>query len=317
MALFDVQTIGLHAGNRVSHSPQDSDSEWSVPDWRAFGIATHRHFFEVTSTNDVARDLSTALPDDRFPLLITCVHQTKGRGRHGRQWSHSSGGLACSIAVRLGATSDAALFRSAQDQHRLSIWTAVCLHETAQYYLPRHSCRIKWPNDLMIDDRKNAGILIEPVPGRPLSMVVGIGVNINNVPMAVDGTASDDRFSWTESAESFSVPEVLAEFLRRWLAPQTEWPPAIETLHAQFAAADWLHGKRLEVLATGFWKVLPNGELQAGSSEPAPGALSSDGSISHYTGEYVGLDPRGYLKLRTDAGELWVFPSVERVRTLP
>lgn len=301
--------------------------DWTAVDWRSLGIATHQHFPEITSTNDVARSTTGAMPREAFPLLITCERQTQGHGRNGRQWWHREGGLACSIVLPLPAPERNHPAGLSNAAGRLAIWTAICLQETAAHFLPDQLCRIKWPNDLMIADRKNAGILIESVPTVPRHpshsansseqfrnpsslVVVGIGVNINNrsVSSELPGT---DWFSWAETNRTFAVPTVLADFLARWLPRMESWPPPMSLLQPRFAAVDWLHGKRLEVLATGAWQILPNGDvaianMDQGQKEPQT-----------FLGSYAGIDPHGFLRLCVDNGELRIFPSVHRVHALP
>jgi biotin-[acetyl-CoA-carboxylase] ligase BirA-like protein len=283
---------------------------WAAIDWSAMGVAAHRHYSEVTSTNDVARELACTLPGDSFPLLVTCDQQTNGRGRHGRQWSHSAGSLACSIVVQLPTPDNQHSFNLSNDQQRLAIWTAVCLQETATHYLPNQRCQIKWPNDMMIADRKNAGILIEPVPGQPRLAVVGIGININNLLDPSPALAPLDRFSWAETQQRFAVPEVLANFLNRWFLPAEAWPPPMSNLHLRFQAVDWLRGKRLEVQAMGAWNVTSNGELCVATSSPQVELPQ------RFTGFYAGITSHGFLRLIDQDGTELVFPSVERVHTL-
>lgn len=313
------------ASDRVND--HGSSVEWSTVNWNALGIATHQHFLEVTSTNDVARETAGSLTEDSFPLLITCERQTRGRGRNGRQWWHGQGGLACSIVLPLPSQVDEDPLAPRHAPQRLAIWTAVCLQETAARFLTNQVCQIKWPNDLMIADRKNAGILIEPVPldGRTPSIasnlnrdalgparlvVVGIGVNINNTDVENSEFASTDWFSWSETRQRFAVPRVLADFLARWLPRSPDWPPPMSLLQSRFVAVDWLRGKRLEIQAMGAWTVLPNGDLRVADLDQ-----QTDLPVTLF-GNYAGIDERGFLRLRSDNGDLWVFPSVQRVHAL-
>lgn len=284
---------------------------WLAVDWRALGIATHRHLSEVKSTNDEGRETAAqSNSTDEFPLLITCDRQTSGRGRSGRSWWQGDGGLAFSIVTScrsLGLPADPNLN---QLTSQISIWTAICLQETAASYLPLQTCRIKWPNDLMIDNRKNAGILIESVPGRPSLAVVGIGVNINNPVNNAEALANVEAFSWTESGRHFELPVVLGEFLRRWLLDASATHPTMPELLRRFHQVDWLRDRDIEVEATGAWKTSLNGNLEVvASSQPdsAPGV---------YRGKYMGLTANGFLRL-TDINQIeWIFPSAERVRVL-
>lgn len=116
------------------------------------------HLRTVDSTNQRARELAAG--GAPHGALVTAAVQTAGRGRQGRAWVAPAGrALAMSLILR--------------DWPRLlplAAGVAVAEEAGAQ-------ARIKWPNDVMLDGRKVAGILVE---GRPQEgwMVLGIGVNV-------------------------------------------------------------------------------------------------------------------------------------------
>ncbi|MBL8888608.1 MAG: biotin--[acetyl-CoA-carboxylase] ligase [Planctomycetaceae bacterium] len=279
-------------------------------DWRALGIVRHLHFSEVASTNDEGRQ-AAVLPSysEDFPLLITCDRQTSGRGRSGRSWWQGEGGLAFSIVTSGRLFGLPATANLNQLTSQLSIWTAICLQGTAASYLPLQACRVKWPNDLMIDNRKNAGILIEAVPGKTSLAVVGIGVNINNPVHSAAVLANVEAFSWSETGGRFDLPFVVSEFLRRWL-PVANAPPTMPELIRRYREVDWLHDRSIEVHANGAWRSTPNGQVEVvANSEPTE-------SPSIYQGKYSGLTADGFLQLTDVKGVAWVFPSAERVRAL-
>lgn len=284
---------------------------WLAVDWRALGIARHRHLPDVKSTNDEGRETAAQSNSaDELPLLITCDRQTSGRGRSGRSWWQGDGGLAFTIVTSSRPFGLPANANLNQLTSQLSIWTAICLQETAAGYLPSQTCRIKWPNDLMIDNRKNAGILIEPIPGHPTLAVVGIGVNINNPVNNAEALANVEAYSWTESGRQFELPLVLEEFLRRWLPVSTAALPTMPELLRRYHQVDWLHDRNIEVEATGVWKSSANGQLEAVA---APHLSEVPGL---YKGKYTGLTASGFLRL-TDVNRVeWIFPSAERVRAL-
>jgi BirA family biotin operon repressor/biotin-[acetyl-CoA-carboxylase] ligase len=117
----------------------------------------HRHLRETTSTNELARALATN--DAPHGTLITTEHQTAGRGRQGRTWTAPPrSSLLLSLVLR---EADPLL------PLRAGLAVADLAGETA---------RVKWPNDVLLDGRKVAGILVE---GRPQEgwTVLGIGVN--------------------------------------------------------------------------------------------------------------------------------------------
>jgi BirA family biotin operon repressor/biotin-[acetyl-CoA-carboxylase] ligase len=134
------------------------------------------HFDATDSTNLQARALAEAHPGE--PLLVTAAVQTAGRGRQGRCWQSPLGGAWLSVVwpgPRTAGAATAGIALAAAVAAR----RAVCrvAHETA----PR--LRIKWPNDLLLDDCKIAGILCEHAPlagaGAGGVLIVGVGVNVD------------------------------------------------------------------------------------------------------------------------------------------
>src|SRR5262249_47085632 len=130
----------------------------------------------VGSTN--AEALARARAGERGALWITARRQTAGRGRRGRVWVSEPGNLYASLLL-----SDPAPPQRAAE---LSLVAALALHdalaERAAILGPR--LKLKWPNDVLCDGAKLAGILVEgeSVPGRALVAVIGIGVNCAHHP---------------------------------------------------------------------------------------------------------------------------------------
>jgi BirA family transcriptional regulator, biotin operon repressor / biotin---[acetyl-CoA-carboxylase] ligase len=131
------------------------------------------HLRTTTSTNDRARELAQA--GATHGTLVTASEQSAGRGRQGRTWSAPAGqALLMSLVL-----------------HRppllLPLAAGVAVAEAAG-----PSARVKWPNDVLIEDRKVAGILAESRP--PAGWVVlGIGVNVavrlDDLPPELHATA--------------------------------------------------------------------------------------------------------------------------------
>jgi BirA family biotin operon repressor/biotin-[acetyl-CoA-carboxylase] ligase len=126
----------------------------------------------VESTNDTALTLVRGIAEDG--TVVRAEAQTKGRGQHGRRWHSPKGsGLYFSVILRPPIIPE--------QTHRITIITAVAVAKAIVRYteLP---ARIKWPNDISIDNRKVCGILTESESGRYYikHAVVGIGVNVNH-----------------------------------------------------------------------------------------------------------------------------------------
>jgi BirA family transcriptional regulator, biotin operon repressor / biotin---[acetyl-CoA-carboxylase] ligase len=135
----------------------------------AFG-QPHRHFRLTDSTNARARELVEA--GAPHGTVVTAAEQTAGRGRQGRVWTAPAGkGLLYS-----------AILRPLDERHLLlplSVPLAVC--EAAEALRPGIECAVKWPNDVWLDERKLAGILIEAKPQDGWA-VIGVGLNLSIAP---------------------------------------------------------------------------------------------------------------------------------------
>jgi BirA family transcriptional regulator, biotin operon repressor / biotin---[acetyl-CoA-carboxylase] ligase len=135
----------------------------------SFG-APHRHYRRTDSTNARARELVEAGAPGG--TVVTAAEQTAGRGRQGRTWTAPAG----------KALLYSAILRPLDARHLLlplSVPIAVC--EAAEELAPGTECAIKWPNDIWIDGRKLAGVLIEAKPQDGWA-VIGIGLNLTIEP---------------------------------------------------------------------------------------------------------------------------------------
>jgi BirA family transcriptional regulator, biotin operon repressor / biotin---[acetyl-CoA-carboxylase] ligase len=121
------------------------------------------HLRKTASTNAFARELvGSGAPHG---TLVSATEQQEGRGRQGRSWAGAAGrSLLCSWVVR-------------DPPPLLSLAAGVAVAETVDAVLAGIQAQIKWPNDVLLDGRKVAGILVE---GRPQERwaVLGIGMNV-------------------------------------------------------------------------------------------------------------------------------------------
>ncbi|MCZ6763766.1 MAG: biotin--[acetyl-CoA-carboxylase] ligase [Alphaproteobacteria bacterium] len=138
--------------------------------------ATYRlHAFEqLSSTNEEAKRL--AAEGEAEGAVVWALHQTAGRGRQGRVWHSPVGGLYLSILVRPGAD----LYRAQQ----LSFVAGLALLDTAAAAMPGSAqhLSLKWPNDILLDAKKLAGILLESAAGAVPWLIVGLGLNVEAAP---------------------------------------------------------------------------------------------------------------------------------------
>lgn len=132
----------------------------------------------VSSTNTWAIN---AFKENRLEpsSLVTAQQQTDGRGQPGNSWIAPSGSLAFSILL------------PTQPSGLLALAMANSAAKAIAEIVGEDRLTIKWPNDLMVDERKLGGLLIEHVVGTPSAKratVVGLGLNLNNQPPSIDGS---------------------------------------------------------------------------------------------------------------------------------
>jgi BirA family biotin operon repressor/biotin-[acetyl-CoA-carboxylase] ligase len=126
----------------------------------------HRHYRRTDSTNERAKDL--AMSGAPGGLVVTASEQSSGRGRRGNPWFAPPG--SCLLYSALLRPFDA----EAAPLLPLAVPIAVC--EAAEAVAPVR-CQVKWPNDVWIEERKVAGVLVEARPDESWA-VVGVGLNI-------------------------------------------------------------------------------------------------------------------------------------------
>jgi len=128
------------------------------------------HFTEVTSTNDVAKEL--AIKGVKEGTIVIAETQSRGRGRQGRKWVSPEGGIWFSIILRPKV--------DPEDIFKLTLMAAAV---TAKIISDMFKLRaeVKWPNDIIIDGKKVCGVLTEMgTKGHMVDFVViGVGINAN------------------------------------------------------------------------------------------------------------------------------------------
>ncbi len=170
------------------------------------GFRLHR-FDTVGSTNDEAKALARA---GAAPgTLVWATEQTAGRGRRGRAWLSPPGNLYLSLVLR----PDGAPSRAAQ----LGFVAALGLGDALAPLLgPALPLSYKWPNDLLVNGKKLAGILLESetsAAGGVDFVVIGIGVNIRSMPDDVEFPATSLA---AEGVAGVTPPLLLAAFARHF-----------------------------------------------------------------------------------------------------
>jgi len=133
------------------------------------------HIEETSSTNDYARELAQ---DVQESFLVYSDIQTKGRGKAGRSWFSSKNNLAFSLVLKEKI--------APSKLHQFVFLSAVAMAEILEELGANIS--LKWPNDILINDKKVAGILVESIIANKEFadfIIIGIGLNIIDIPSDV------------------------------------------------------------------------------------------------------------------------------------
>ncbi|WP_029008466.1 biotin--[acetyl-CoA-carboxylase] ligase [Azospirillum halopraeferens] len=208
----------------------------------------------VGSTNDIAKDLARSGSPER--TVVWARRQTAGRGRRGRAWESAAGNLYLSTVLRPAVPVTVAA--------QISFVAALAIADLAATLLPASAAvRCKWPNDVLVNGRKLAGILLETeaaADGTVAWLVLGTGINLTEAPPGAEYPAT----TLAAAGADHPVPETagpmflgaLDGWLERWTAAgfaavRTAWleraagvggPVAVRladrTLHGTFVDLD-------------------------------------------------------------------------------
>ena len=154
----------------------------------------------VSSTNNYAAKLlnQTKIP---FGAVIMAQFQDDGRGQRGAVWQSKSG-----ENLLFSAILDGSLMKECPPFY-LSKCVAVSIKDTLSYFL-KHKIHLKWPNDVLVERRKIAGVLIESQwKGNNLfSSIIGVGLNVNQTHFEYGFDATSMKLL---SANDYDLKEVL------------------------------------------------------------------------------------------------------------
>ncbi len=142
---------------------------------------------EIDSTNNEAQRLLESI--ESFPFWVVANKQTSGRGRKNRYWESLEGNFMGTFVIKIN------IEKSLTPQ--ISFVTSVALRNTVNSFnkkINNNDIKLKWPNDLIINDAKCAGILIESLRSEEKGneiLAIGIGVNLINSPSNTSFKASN------------------------------------------------------------------------------------------------------------------------------
>jgi BirA family biotin operon repressor/biotin-[acetyl-CoA-carboxylase] ligase len=228
-------------------------------------LETVRHFYfypSIGSTNEKAKEL--AMVGAEAGTLVVADGQTLGRGRSGRHWFSPPGlGLYVSFILRPDVPPDRAF-----GAHMAASLAAV---HAVDALGPQSVVGIKWPNDLVAEGRKLAGVLAEVGfrGGRLDWCVVGIGLNVNHTPTDFPMELRDKAVSLRELCHR-RLDRV--QVLVRLLDGMHQWMDRFQSQGMEALAAEWR--RRSSILGRSV-RVETAGEAYVGTAV----ALEGDGAL--------------------------------------
>jgi BirA family biotin operon repressor/biotin-[acetyl-CoA-carboxylase] ligase len=238
------------------------------------------HFYKIGSTNTAA--MAAAADGAPEGSVFLAEEQTAGRGRGANSWqSPQSTGIYCSVILRPALPPSEVLV--------LSLAAGLAVQSAIQQVDSRVTADLKWPNDLLIGGKKVCGILTEmnAEATRVRYIVVGIGINVNQASFPKDLPATSLRLVTGSEWSRVDLAAALLKSLHREYRQLLDNADARESILRRFAEnSSWVQGKAV--------RIEENGAAFEGTTE--------------------GLDPRGFLQVRTAKGMQTVLSGTVRSR---
>ncbi|MCP5463410.1 MAG: biotin--[acetyl-CoA-carboxylase] ligase [Deltaproteobacteria bacterium] len=182
------------------------------------------HTTETDSTQDLLRNwISQQSNPDK--TLVVSLNQNTGRGRHKRQWESPAGNLSFSFALTLAPN-------DLKDAAQWNLLFGLALKQSLQSLLQKEF-QLKWPNDVLYQNKKVAGLLSEYLPEQN-TLLVGVGLNLNSSPEDFSPALQESITTVRHIAERGFCPfMVTARFLNH-LSPLLSAPVSPEQLSQEF-----------------------------------------------------------------------------------
>jgi BirA family biotin operon repressor/biotin-[acetyl-CoA-carboxylase] ligase len=192
------------------------------------------HEPECESTQQLLLDRADELPEG---AVATTDHQTGGRGRLGRAWEDEAGmSVLCSVLLRPSPD---------RSPPELSLVAAAATAEAIELETEL-SAQIKWPNDVMLNRRKVAGILAEM---RGDAVVVGIGINVNQTREQLPPDARTPAGSLRSlTGRTYERQLVLARLLERFDTRYEAWKEGgLDAVFDEIGSRNFLFARTIRV----------------------------------------------------------------------
>jgi len=225
-------------------------------------------FDELGSTNDEAKRLAQSRPIGKF--VLSAKKQTSGRGRYGRAWTSMSGNLFMSLLT----SPELPIEIFAQS----SFVAAISVHEALSSIIKDHQVSLKWPNDVLVDGAKIAGILLESIDEY---LIVGIGVNVKRHPVIADRhTTSFTKLKYSDISADLVMDLIMQSF--------------------EYYYKVWMHD--------GFESIRHEWLLRAHKAGTV--ITINDGKV-RLSGEFMDIDHMGSIRIKLTTGEIHTMSAGE------
>jgi BirA family biotin operon repressor/biotin-[acetyl-CoA-carboxylase] ligase len=237
------------------------------------------HYYKIGSTNSTAMEAAAEGAPEGSVYLAE--EQTAGRGRGAHDWhSARSAGVYCSVVLRpILPPSDALV---------LSLAAGLAVRAAVRELDSRLNPDLKWPNDLLLDGKKFCGILTEmnAEATRVRYLVIGVGINVNHAKFPDDlrDLATSLRLISSSEWSRVELTAALLKSLHREYTDLVGKPGAHESILRRFAEhSSYARGRKVHIEENGAFE-----------------------------GVTEGLDPRGFLQVRTERGSRTVLSGTIR-----
>ncbi len=232
---------------------------------------SHVEYYEtLDSTNKLAGELLTDLLP-LSPALVLTASQTAGRGRGKNAWWATSGALTFSLVVHTKQ-----LRLPPERLPLISLAVGLAVRNTVADFVLDRQVSVKWPNDVLISERKVCGILIEQhLSANQAALIIGIGVNVNNSMMSAPEDMSHSATSLFDIRnETLDMTSVLIALLLNLDKAVCDLRSRPMLLLSQLNACNILRGRKITI-----------------------GVADSE-----HTGVCQGIDENGAILLATECG---------------
>jgi BirA family biotin operon repressor/biotin-[acetyl-CoA-carboxylase] ligase len=277
---FGVEIAGHpSSGYQLKSVPDLLLPEMLAPRLQGTIFGKINHYYRIGSTNTEA--MRGAQRGEAEGTVYLAEQQTAGRGRGANQWhSEQSNGIYCSVILRPQMAPSEIL--------PLSLAAGLAVRAAVREIDSKVDPDLKWPNDVLLHDKKFCGILIEmnAEVTRVRHLIVGIGINVNHdsFPEELSSIATSLKQETGSPWSRLDLCVALLKSLDREYKSLLAKPDARESVLQRFQEhSSWVHGKSVRVE-----------------------------DHTAFDGVTEGLDPAGFLRVRTVDGVLTILSGTVR-----